>query len=46
MLNHAVMEYWSYGENGDDFGMQRNAFFTADLCTYTVHIVSISMFIL
>ena len=26
MLNYAVMEYWSYGENGDGFGMPRNAF--------------------
>ena len=30
MLNQAVMEYWSYGENGDGFGMPRSAFFPAD----------------
>ena len=30
MLNHVAMEYWSYGEYGDGFGMPRNAFFTAD----------------
>ena len=30
MLNHVAMEYWSYGENGEGFGMPRNAFFTAD----------------
>ena len=31
MLNHMAMEYWSYGECGDGFGMPRNAFFTAEL---------------
>ena len=30
MLNYVALEYWSYGENGDGFGMPRNAFFTAD----------------
>ena len=30
MLNHVALEYWSYGESGDGFGMLRNAFFTAD----------------
>ena len=30
MLNFVALEYWSYGENGDGFGMARNAFFTAD----------------
>ena len=31
MLNHVVMEYWTYGEHGEGFGMPRNAFFTAEL---------------
>ena len=30
MLNFVALEYWSYGENGDSFGMPRNAFFTSD----------------
>ena len=30
MLNFVALEYWSYGENGDGFGMQTNAFFTTD----------------
>ena len=30
MLNHVVMEYWTYGEHGEGFGMPRNAFFTAE----------------
>ena len=30
MLNHVALEYWSYGECGDGFGMPRNAFFNAD----------------
>ena len=30
MLNHMVMEYWTYGEHGEGFGMLSNAFFTAE----------------
>ena len=30
MLNHMVMEYWTYGEHGEGFGMPSNAFFTAE----------------
>ena len=29
MLNHVVMEYWTYGEHREGFGMPSNAFFTA-----------------
>ena len=30
MLNHVDMEYWTYGEHGEGFGMPRDAFFTAE----------------
>ena len=39
MLNHAVMEYWLYRENGDGFGMQRNAFLLQiRLTTFSVYV--------
>ena len=25
MLNYVVLELWAYGENGDDFGIPKNA---------------------
>ena len=30
MLNHVALEYWSYGESGDGYGIPTIAFFTAD----------------
>ena len=30
MLNYVALELWAHGEDGDGFGIPKNAFFTAD----------------
>ena len=39
MLNHLVTEYWIYGEQGEGFGMPRNAFLQQNrLTTFSAYV--------